>query len=408
MLEARPCLWHLCDMNLRLSFFPRFAQVAVAAGFLALATQVNAEEEKARHFRFYGHFSPTILGVDDGVDFYGNAADNSNSGGRIGFWFTNPIGENTLKFNVEAGLGVRQSAAISQIYEPPLIDIGEQTLRKAEAIFETPRWGTFSVGQGNMGSDGVAESDLSGTGLANYVGIADTAGGFLFRTQAGTLSTVSISQAFPTFDGGRSQRIRWDSPEIKFGVLGSLRFAGSIGKEDVDRNVTFNEALSDFGLFYRNSVGQFALAGSAGLSAVDDPVKGTVPQIAGSFSLLHHPTGLNGTVAMGSRDGGGEYAYFKLGVRRNFFGIGNSAFAVDLYESYGTTGAGSRAESVGLGLVQTVDRWNTDIFVGLRRHRYWDTSAVRYRDIDSIMFGVRWQFRRLERHRSVFEGLWDS
>ncbi len=375
---------------------------------MALSNALWAEEDRPRHFRFYGHFSPTILGVDDGVDTYGNAADNSNSGGRIGLWFTNPVGQNTLKFNLEVGLGVRQSASINQIYEPPLIDFDSQTLRKAEVIYETPRWGTFSIGQGNMGSDGVAESDLSGTGLASYVGIADTAGGFLFRTKAGTLSSVSIRQAFPTFDGGRSQRIRWDSPEIKFGVLGSLRFAGSIGQEDIDRNVALNEALQDMGLFYRNSVGQFALAGSAGLSAVDDPLAGTVPQVAGSFSLLHHPTGINGTVAAGSRDGAGEYAYFKLGVKRDFFGIGNSAFALDLYESFDTVGAGSRAESVGFGLVQTVDRWNTDFFVGFRKHRYWDSGAVRYRDVDSIMFGVRWQFRRLEQHRSVFEGLWES
>ena len=383
----------------------QFAWFALLASLVGMA---QAEEEKQRHFRFYGHVSPTFLGVDDGVDFYGNAADNSNSGGRIGMWFTNPVGQNTLKFNLEFGLGARQSAAISQIYEPPLIDFEAQTLRKAEVIYETPRWGKFSIGQGSMGSDGVAESDLSGTGLASYVGISDTAGGFLFRTQAGSLSTVSIRRAFPTFDGGRSTRVRWDSPEIRFGVLGSLRFAGSIGQEDIERNVAFNEALSDFGLFYRNSVGQFALAGSAGVSAVDDPVEGTVPQIAGSFSVLHHPTGITGTLAMGSRDGGGEYGYFKLGIKRDFFGIGNSAFALDVYESYDTVGAGSRAESIGFGLVQTVDRWNTDFFIGIRKHRYWDSSAVRYRDIDSVMFGVRWQFRRLERHRSVFEGLWES
>ena len=74
---------------------------AVAASLVVTSGKISAEEEKQRHFRFYGHFSPTILGVDDGVDFYGNAADNSNSGGRIGFWFTNRLGENTLKFNLE-------------------------------------------------------------------------------------------------------------------------------------------------------------------------------------------------------------------------------------------------------------------------------------------------------------------
>ncbi|WP_299352949.1 hypothetical protein [uncultured Shimia sp.] len=369
---------------------------------------VSQEDETPQRFRFYGHFSPTILTVNDGVSTKAYVADNSNSGGRVGMWFANPWGDYMLKANVEFALGVRPSASINQIFEPDLFDFNSQTLRKGEVILETPKWGKLSFGQGSMGSDGVTESDLSGTSLANYVGIQDTAGGFFFRTAAGTLSGVTIKNAFPTFDGGRSQRLRWDSPEIKFGVLGSLRFVGSVGKEDIDRNVTLNDALQDMGLFYRNSIGQIAIAGSAGVSLAEVIGEGATPQAAGSFSLLHQPTGINGTVAAGSRDGAGHYVYLKLGVRRNFFGIGNSAFAIDFYESHDTVEAGSRAESIGLGLVQTVDRLNTDFFVGLRRHSYWGTGAVAFRDIDTFMFGVRWQFRRLERHRSLFEGLWES
>lgn len=395
-------------------FFGRLHKrfVLPSIGLLSLVASASiglAEgDESQQKLRFYGHFSPTVSAVHDGVDTYASAADNSNSGGRIGMWFTNPLGNHTLSANVEVGLGVRPSASISQTYKPPLFDFGSHTLRNGELILETERFGKFSVGQGSMGSDGVAETDLSGTGLASYVSISDTAGGFLFRTQAGALSTVSIKNAFPTFDGGRSVRIRWDSPEIKFGSLGSLRFVGSIGKEDIDDNVAFNEALHDMGLFYRNAVGPFTLAGSMGVSAVDDTAGGTAPQIAGSFSVLHRPTGFNATTAMGSRESGGEYLYLKLGVKRNFLGIGNSAFAIDLFESFDTVVDGSRAESIGLGLVQTVDRWNTDIFIGYRKHRYWNSGVVRYQDIDSIMFGVRWKFRRLEQHRSLFEGLWES
>ena len=388
--------------------FGVFFGACACALSLSLPVLADEDNERPQRLRFYGHFTPTVLSVHDGVDRHTFAADNSNSGGRLGFWFENPWGDSIFRANVEIALGVRPSASVSQIYEPPLIDFQGQSLRKAEAILETQRWGKFSIGQGSMGSDGVAESDLSGTGLASYVGISDTAGGFLFRTQAGTLSTVTIKDAFPTFDGGRSQRLRWDSPEIKFGVLGSLRFAGSVGREDISRNVTFNDALQDLGLFYRNSIGQFAVAGSVGLSIADLASGGTTPQIAGSFSVLHHPTGLNATFATGSRDAGGEYGYIKLGIKRDFFGIGNSAFAVDFYESVDTVQSGSRAESFGVGLVQTVNRINTDVFIGYRKHKYWGTGAAAYRDIDSVMFGLRWQFRRLEQHRSVFEGLWDS
>lgn len=382
--------------------------LVAALGFSSAAAPLCAEEETQQLFNFYGHFSPTLLYVNDGVEGKAYLADNSNSGGRFGVWFQNDWGLQTLKGNLEFSLGVRPSASISQIYTPPLFDWQAQSIRKAEAILESARWGKFSLGQGNMGSDGVTESDLSGTGLANYVGIRDTAGGILFRTAAGTLSSVSIKDAFPTFDGGRSVRFRWDSPEIKFGILGSLRFVGSVGQEDVDKNVTFNDALQDMGLFYRNSVGQFAMAGSAGVSIAEVSGVGRSPQFAGSFSLLHHPTGLNATFAGGHRDQGGSYTYLKLGVRRDFFGIGESAFAIDYYEAQNTINSGSRSASIGLGLVQNVERLNLDFFLGYRKHKYSGTGIVDHRDIDTVMFGVRWVFRRLEKHRSVFEGLWQT
>lgn len=382
--------------------------LVAALGLFGAAGQLCAEEEEQKLFRFYGHFSPTMLYVHDGVSGQAYLADNSNSGGRFGVWYENDWGLQTIRGNLEFSLGVRQSASISQIYSPPLFDWQAQSIRKAEAIVESARWGKFSLGQGSMGSDGVTESDLSGTGLANYVGIRDTAGGFFFRTEAGTLSSVTIRDAFPTFDGGRSVRLRWDSPEIKFGILGSLRFVGSIGQEDVEKNVTFNDALQDMGLFYRNSIGQFAMAGSAGVSIAEVPGVGQSPQLAGSFSLLHHPTGANVTVAGGHRDLGGSYTYFKLGVRRDFFGIGESAFAIDYYEAQNAIGVGSRSNSIGLGLVQNVERLNLDFFLGYRKHRYSGTGIVDHRDIDSVMFGVRWVFRRFENHRSVFEGLWQT
>lgn len=379
-----------------------------AAIMLGPAPSLAEEETFTQRLRFYGHFTPTVLGVNDGVttDFW--AVDNSSSGGRLGGWYTGQLGDHTLKANVEISLGLRQSAGISQLYVPPLIDIDSQTLRKAEAILETERWGKFSVGQGSMGSDTVAESDLSGTGLANYVGIADTSGGFFFRTAAGTLSNVRIQDVFPTYDGGRSVRVRWDSPEIKFGRWGFLKFVGSIGKEQFERGVTLNDALGDFGLFYRNSVGQFALAGSAGMSLAQDQSGNKAPQIAGSFSLYHAPTGLNATMAAGSKESSGQYTYWKLGIRRNWFELGRTSVSVDIFQSVDTAMAGSRGRSYGIGVVQNVKKGNFDVFLGFRRHEYTGPSLVQHRDITSVMFGVKWVFRRLENRRTIFEGLWEG
>jgi hypothetical protein len=287
-----------------------YRQAACAIALLALwDAPVHAQESDAPpSFRFYGHFSPTLLSVDDGVSRYSDLVDNANSGGRIGFWYQTELGASTFKINGEISLGIRTSATLSQLYSPPIFEATSQSVRKSEAILETPRFGTFSIGQGSMGSDGVTQSDLSGTTLANYVGISDVAGSYFFRTAAGGFSTVRIQDAYPTFDGGRSQRIRYDSPEFDFSRLGSLKFAASVGTESKDRNVTVNDALLDAGLYYHKQLGDFALAGSVGVS-IADVAGGEAPQIAGSFSVLHQPSGINLTVASGSRDNGGTYTF---------------------------------------------------------------------------------------------------
>lgn len=367
--------------------------------------EAEAQEiDPERAFRFYGHISPTVLTVDDGVSRFTDGADNANSGGRIGFWYQHGLGENTFKFNGEASLGARNSGSMSQLGAPPVFEWQGGSVRKFEAILETPRFGTFSFGQGSMGSDGVSESDLSGTNLASYVGIADVAGGYFFRTGAGTLSAIRIQDAYPTFDGGRSQRVRYDSPQLSLSKLGSLQIAASIGAESSDKNVTLNDALSDAGLFYRNQLRNFAVAGSFGVSIADTST-GNEPQAAGSFSVLHEPTGFNLTAASGNRNNNGNYRYIKAGIRGDWFDLGGTSVSVDWYASSDTVLSGSSANSVGIGVVQHLSNQNVDLFFGVRKYEYDGGSSVQYQDMASAMFGVRWVFRRLE-NRTIFEDMW--
>ncbi|MEQ9693259.1 porin [Shimia sp. SDUM112013] len=384
---------------------------ALTAGMAATALWADPDRDAgdtvSPNIRLYGHFTPSILSIDDGVDTYTNLVDSAHSGGRIGLWWDNAFGEPRLQFNAEFSLGLRSSSAISQGAVPPLIDFGTYSVRKFELVYTAGNWGRVSVGQGSMGSDGVTESDLSGTGLATHVGITDTAGGYLFRTAAGTISTLRIKDVFPTFDGGRTRRLRYDSPDLNLSYFGQLRFAASVGVEDIGRIETLNDALSDVGVFYSNRLGTFDIAGSAGLSLAETAT-GREPQIAGSFSVLHAPTGLNVTAASGSRNNGGSYGYTKIGIRRDWFDVGETRLSLDLYEGIDTFGAGTRTRSVGLGLVQDLEAQNVEVFLGLREFSADGTGAVRYRDMRSVMFGLRWKFRKLQNRRSVFEGMWQG
>lgn len=347
------------------------------------------------NFRLYGHFSPAVVSFNDGIDRYARAVDNSYSGGRIGFWVDLPALRGTSRFNFETSLGLRSSASVNQLYVPPLIDLNASTLRKFEIVHDTDRIGSFSIGLGSMGSDAVTESDLSGTQLAAYVGIADTAGGYAFRTSAGTLSAVTISSAFPTFDGGRAPRLRWDSPDLALARLGTFKIAASAGLEVSDRNVVVNSSLADVGLFYRNRLGPFEVKGSAGFSIAE--VDGSqAPQTSGSFSILHAESGLSASVAAGSRDGGGNYLYSKIGLKRRWIDWGDTAISVDLYSGYNTVSATSRAEAIGVGIVQDLDRSDLKIYLGLRTYRFDQPGLASYRDSHSFIFGTRWVFRKVQ------------
>ena len=363
-----------------------------------MAAPVMAQSLGIGDVRVYGHFSPAIVSYGDGADSYTGVADNSYSGGRIGFWLDVPAKHVRTRFNFETSLGLRQSASLSQFLVPPAIDIDAATLRKLEVIYEFGDFGSLSVGQGSMATDSVTESDLSGTQLATYVGISDTAGGYYFRTVSGALSPVSITEAFPTFDGGRAPRIRWDSSEIGLNRFGTFRIAAATGFEITDGRVIVNESLADIGLFYRNRLGDFEVKASAGssLAQVTDDV---APQAAFSVSLLHAPSGWNFTTASGLREGEGEYIYNKIGLTRRWFDWGDTALSVDSYSGIDTVGSGTRASSYGIGIVQTLDHSNLQLYLGLRRYEYSGAGAVAFRTSESILFGTKWVFKRLDNIR---------
>ncbi len=359
------------------------------------APAIADEAPQKTTFRLYGHFSPAVISYDDGESRYSNFADNSYSGGRIGFWLEFPVKRGRTRFNLESSLGLRQSASLSQIYVPPLIDLDATTIRKLEVIFDTERFGSFSFGQGSMASDAVTESDLSGTQLAAYVGLKDTAGGYFFRTSIGTISTVRIQDAFPTFDGGRAPRLRWDSPDLSLNRLGSIHVAAAVGVDVNDGSLVLNDSLADVGLFYRNRVGDFDLKGSFGVSLAD--VNGTeTPQSAGSFSIAHAASGLSFSLAIGARESGGEYQYSKIGLKRRWIDWGDTAVSLDYYLGTDTVNAGSRAESFGLGIVQDLDRSNLQFYLGVRRYEMTKTGFVDHQPATSVIFGTRWVFKRLD------------
>ncbi|MFS4580059.1 porin [Phaeobacter sp. C3_T13_0] len=370
---------------------PHFGVAALVSGLVAgIAAPAIAgptyENGSGGTFRYYGQFNPSFQSFDDGSEDFSTVVDNANSNSRIGFWLEQSFGENTLRFNFETAFGLRSSDGVDQNGRPQNISWDRTRIRKVDVQYVTPHYGTFSFGQGSLASDGIAESDLSGTGVIQTSAVADSAGGFLFRSSTGALSTVSIGSAFRSLDGGRLGRVRYDTPEFS-GFTVSASYGEEILRSNSDR-----EAY-DIAVRYTNDdLGDFTVNGALGAVWNENGPGTKTRDIVASFAALHEPTGVSLAVAAGDRDTGGDYGFAKLGYTANFLSVGATSFAVDYYDGSDMVTSGDNAESWGVAAVQNFDNLNLETYVAYRDYSYSDTSGTSFQDSSSIMAGARWKF----------------
>ncbi|MFD3191026.1 porin [Sedimentitalea sp. HM32M-2] len=332
----------------------------------------------------YGQLDPAYLSFDDGVSTTSDIVDNTNSNSRVGLWLRQDYGANKFSFNFETALGLRPSAGLSQATTPKGVDWDRTDIRKVDFSLQTASAGTFFAGQGSMSTDGVAESDLSGTSLITYSSVPDTAGSFVFRTAAGALSTRSIGGSFGNFDGARLGRVRYDTPTFS-GFTLSASWGTNIlsSQNDSETAAIALRYAGDFGDYkMRGAIGYSSTKPGGGASDFDDTI--------GSFSVLHS-SGINFTLAGGDRSTAGNYGYGKLGYLASWFSVGSTALSVDYYRGSDQSGAGSKSKSIGFGAVQKFDNANIEAYLGYRTYELTETAAS-YQDASSIMFGARWKF----------------
>ena len=335
-------------------------------------------------FDFYGHLNFGIFNVDDGAESETYFTDNDVSNTRVGFNWANDLGEGRgLRFNFETGVGLNGSSAVTIDDTDLEFQWDKRELRKFELIYKTPDIGTFSFGQGSTASDGVAEADLSGTGVVAYSGIADLGGNIGFRDDADALTGVTINGAFNNFDGGgRRFRLRYDTPSFQ-----GLVFSVSAGQEVLksgDDNEYYNA-----GAKYTADYGDIKVDGRVGYSWVS----GEDGLLAGSVAGLHVPTGLSIALSTGARqdDGEADYYYIKLGWEQQWLDAGTTALSVDYTDGSDYVFDGSDSESLGVAVVQNVDTYNLEIYASYRSFEF-DSSGTEYQDIDLFVVGARWKF----------------
>jgi hypothetical protein len=216
---------------------------------------------------------------------------------------------------------------------------------------------------------------------------SDYGAAILFRTSAGgTAGGISAGDVTPSYDGGRNDNLRYDSPALgpftaavsfsnnqAWDAMGKL--AGSAGGGQYDVRFGYGD--------YENRSGfeRWTVSGAFKFS------QGT------SISLAYGEADFE---AAGTPDG--SYFYVKLG-----HDWGNNSVAIDYKTSDDTTanascsGGACGGETFGIGFVHTMPKPKVDLYVGYRNYELDDWSTALSggsgaEDIDVFFVGSRVKF----------------
>lgn len=324
----------------------------------------------------YGQINRGVLFADNGDSSKTYFVDNANSSTRMGFNVAVGVNED---FSVGGKLEYEFRSNMSSAVNSENTDTDHDVnLRHADLFFKSETFGKLSLGQGSMAADGSSHKDLSGTGVITYAAIGDMAGGQLwYDDDTNTLSTRTIGNVFSSLDGGREDRLRYDTPSFHGLVLST-----SVAADD----------KYDIVASYSRKYDSVTVASAVAFQTNDD-VDGIYN---GSVSLLLN-NGFNVTLAAGaedednSTDAEGSFWYAKLGYRASIFEAGKTSFSID-YGEYDDFAADDGEASVySFGVVQDMSDWGTEFYLGVRLHEY-EEGSTDYDDIFAVMSGARVKF----------------
>lgn len=372
--------------------------ITLAAGAMVIGSAfgVSALEVKSGNdkidLKLYGHINRAVMAVDDGNESKIFHVDNTNSESRIGI--KGEVGASdslTIGGNIEVEWQSNPSHKVSMQEESISSELKE---RKMEVYFDTENIGKFSIGRGDMVSNGSSEVDLSGTDTAGNSGAADAGGGFVFLNNVPALSgddaedrSITVGDIFDQMDGlSRWNRVRYDTP-----TFGGFSLGLSAGeKEMADAALAYSGKFSD-GTKLKAEV------------AYADPGEGKdYTQVSGSASILFG-FGLNFTVAGGTRDlddmpADGDdptFMYGKVGYRfDNLVSVGYTAFSCDygVYENIENQIAEQEGTAYGVQFTQNLSGYGTDLYAAYRNFELEDNTGADYEPISVTSVGARIKF----------------
>ncbi|MBW1981630.1 MAG: porin [Deltaproteobacteria bacterium] len=358
-------------------------QAAVAARHAVVAVQpvdraVTSGQARVK-LAISGQINRAVNVIDDGKNTTGYFVDNDSSNTRVRFVGTAKASDDLLLGSrLEMAMNSNESGEVSQNSE----NSGDFfNVRWADLSLASKRFGKLYFGRGDTASNNAAELDLSRTDVVQYAGIADIAGGMLFRQNRGDkLTSISVSDAFKDLDGlSRQNRVRYDTPTLwGFHLQGGL----------------VSNQRWDASLWWGGQALGFKAVAAA---AISDPNKSNTDLIVdGSFSVLHEASGLNLTLSAGQRgrdhQGDASNFYVKGGWLTQFFPVGQTAFGLDYTRSVNLPTGRDDGYSIGGAVVQQFENYGTEVFLQYRLYSLSRDAAPSVQSMKVGTIGARVKF----------------
>jgi len=398
--------------------------------FLAPGVQAKGahkEEVKAEAAQWGLIVNKAMLHNNDGYSKETYFVDNYNQSTRA--WIT---GEKKLDncFKVGAKLEIQflQASSIlaGQTDRDDSASDDRMGVRQADAWLAGD-FGKISLGHGSMSGFTAIANDLSGT--------SDTiryAGPWLMGSQiqfhpTGTgqvTSSPTIINIFSPYEliFARQSRLRYDTPTFAGFTLSGSIYSGSISgvgaldgtavatprsgqKYGTDLTLRYADNFEGVKLLGAVTFNRLSKGNGSGGTMRDDVQNAKIWD--GSFSVLHVDTGLNATVNYAQKTLANPgnvvpgytfptnkptFGSVALGLISNLNSYGTTNFIVDYTQTKNSYENDGKGKEFGVGVVQKLNKVNSEVYVALRRLKYnppSTSSVTSYDKIFQAFAGVR-------------------
>jgi hypothetical protein len=331
-----------------------------------------------------GHVNRAIVLTDNGTASGFTHVTSNFSRTRVRWIGTGKISDDmSVKTNIE--LGHQSSIATNQ-------DLGDNgdvngvaalDERHVEFQITSKSLGKIYMGQGISGSESIAESDLSGTGIVSLNGNAELiGGGETFQSGGAASGHGTVGAQYNNFDGlGRRDRIRYDTPKF-----GGFQVTMSHANQD----------SRDIALRYGGSMGGTKVKAAVGVFENETNGAGG---IAGSISVLM-PMGVSFTFGASdsSDDDGGNgdsatWRYAKVGYKFKGLGSGQTRLYAEYNQTEDVRALNTEASYWGVGIVQIMEPLGAELYGSFTTYSAEDsTIAADPEDITQLVAGARFKF----------------